>query len=283
TPMLGQGNFSSEVQVELDMDQVTSARESYDKQGVLRSETQAQSQTSGPGGAGAGVPGVTANTPPPAPTASPGPPQGSAPAAATAQGGQNNGESSATRTYELGREVAVSNGTPGKIKRLTVAVALSSGALKKTRPQDIEQLKQLIGAAVGVDPARGDQVAVVLRAFEAPPVDSLPLWEQPWFQTYVRYGVALLGVLLVLLLGVRPLIKALKRGPASADDFEEGAVDEETGEPVARPRQALKAPVDPAELGQQLGLAQRIAAERPDDAVLALREMLNHTPQEAAA
>jgi len=283
TPMLGQGNFSSEVQVELDMDQVTSARESYDKQGVLRSETQAQSQTSGAGGAAGavGVPGVTSNTPPPAPTASPGPPQGSAPAAV--QGGQNNGESSATRTYELGREVAVSNGAPGKIKRLTVAVALSSDALKKTKPQDIEQLKQLIGAAVGVDPARGDQVAVVLRAFEAAPVESLPLWEQPWFQTYVRYGVALLGVLLVLLLGVRPLIKALKRAPAEAGDDYEEAVDEETGETVSRPRPALKAPVDPAELGQQLGLAQRIAAERPDDAVLALREMLNHTPQEAAA
>jgi len=280
TPMLGQGNFSSEVQVELDMDQVTSARESYDKQGVLRTETQAQSQTSGPGG-GAGVPGVTANTPPPAPTASPGPPQGSSPAAAAA--GQNNGESSATRTYELGREVAVSNGAPGKIKRLTVAVALSSAAPKKTKPQDIEQLKQLIGAAVGVDPARGDQVAVVLRAFEAAPVESLPLWEQPWFQTYVRYGVALIGVLLVLLLGVRPLIKALKRAPAADAGADEPGVDAETGEPAARPRAALKAPVDPAELGQQLGLAQRIAAERPDDAVLALREMLNHAPQEAAA
>jgi flagellar M-ring protein FliF len=280
TPMLGQGNFSSEVQVELDMDQVTSARESYDKQGVLRSETQAQSQTTGTGGA-AGVPGVTANTPPPAPTASPGPPQGSAPAPAAAA--QNNGESSATRTYELGREVAVSNGTPGKIKRLTVAVALSADALKKTKPQDIEQLKQLIGAAVGVDPARGDQVAVVLRAFEAAPVDSLPLWEQPWFQTYVRYGVALLGVLLVLLLGVRPLIKALKRSPAAAADADSDDDPASAEDAEGRPRPALKAGVDPAELGQQLGLAQRIAAERPDDAVLALREMLNHAPQEEAA
>jgi flagellar M-ring protein FliF len=278
-PMIGQGNFSSEVQVELDMDQVTSARESYDKQGVLRSETQAQSQTSGPGGA-AGVPGVTANTPPPAPIASPGPPQGAAPAAATAP--QSNGESSATRTYELGREVAVSNGTPGRIKRLTVAVALSADALKKTKPQDIEQLKQLIGAAVGVDPARGDQVAVVLRAFAAPPLESPPLWEQPWFLSYVRYGVALLGVLLVMLLGVRPLIKALKRAPAAASGSEDAPPDE-NGEPAAPRPAALKAPVDAAELGQQLGLAQRIAAERPDDAVLALREMLNQTPRESAA
>lgn len=279
TPMLGTGNFSSEVQVELDMDQVTSARESYDKQGVLRSETQAQSQTAAAAGA-VGVPGVTSNTPPPAPTASPGPPQGTAPAAPAP--GQPNGESSATRNYELGREVAVSNGAPGKIKRLTVAVALSSEALKKTKQQDIEQLKQLVSAAVGADPARGDQVAVVLRAFEAQPVEALPLWEQPWFLTYVRYGVALLGVLLVLLLGVRPLIKALKRDPAPVAD-EGGAEGEDAGDGAAPRLASPAAPVDPAQLGHQLGLAQRIAAERPDDAVLALREMLNHVPQESAA
>ena len=42
-PMLGDGNFTSEVQIDLDLDQVTTARESYDKQGVLRSEQQQQS------------------------------------------------------------------------------------------------------------------------------------------------------------------------------------------------------------------------------------------------
>ncbi|HZV11094.1 MAG TPA: flagellar basal-body MS-ring/collar protein FliF, partial [Novosphingobium sp.] len=48
TPMLGDGNFTSEVQVDLDMQQLTSARETYDKQGVVRAETQQQS--SQPGG-----------------------------------------------------------------------------------------------------------------------------------------------------------------------------------------------------------------------------------------
>ena len=35
----------------------------------------------------------------------------------------------------------------------------------------------------------------------------------------------------------------------------------------------------PEHLVEQVSLAQRIAAERPDDAVLALREMLNHNPE----
>jgi flagellar M-ring protein FliF len=95
--------------------------------------------------------------------------------------------------------------------------------------------------------------------------------------------VALLGVLLVLLLGVRPLIKALKRSPAAAADADSDDDPASAEDAEGRPRPALKAGVDPAELGQQLGLAQRIAAERPDDAVLALREMLNHAPQEEAA
>ena len=275
TPMVGEGNFSSEVQVELDMDQVTSARESYDKQGVLRSETQQQSQTSGPAGA-AGIPGVTSNTPPAAPTASPGPPQGTPTTAASS--GAPNGESSATRNYELGREVAVSNGAPGKIKRLSVAVALSADALKKAKAQDIDQIKQLVSAAVGADPGRGDQVAVMLRSFQPPPVETVPMWQQPWFLTYARYGVALIGVILVLLLGVRPLIKALKRepGPAPADETAPG----EDGA-AATPRAALAAPLDAAQLGQQVNLAQRIVAERPDEAAQALREMLSPTPEPA--
>ena len=273
-PMVGQGNFSSEVQVELDMDQVTSARESYDKQGVLRSETQAQSQSSGASGA-AGVPGVTSNTPPPAAIASPGPPQGTS-ASAPAGSAPQNGESSASRTYELGREVAVSNGTPGKIRRLSVAVALSKDALKKTKQTDVEQIRQLVSAAVGADPARGDQVAVVLRAFEAPEVEAMPFYQQGWFLGLARIGAALLGVLLVLLLGVRPLVKALKRDGATPV-----AAEDEAGAAPAL-RGAIAAPIDAAALGQQVGFAQRIVMEKPDDAVLALREMLNPAPEAAA-
>ena len=281
TPMVGEGNYSSEVQVDLDMDQVTSARESYDKNGVLRTETQAQSQSSAGPGAGAGVPGVTSNTPAPAATASPGPPQGTAPAAA-ASGAPVNGESSATRTYELGREVAVSNGAPGKIRRLSVAVALSSDALKKTKQQDVEQIKQLVSAAVGADPQRGDQVAVVLRAFEAAPVEALPFYQQAWFLSLARIVAGLIGVLLILLIGVRPLIRALRRDgqPASAEEISAGADAE--GSAPALPRRGALPPVDAAALGQQIGLAQRIASERPDEAVLALREMLSPAPEPAA-
>jgi flagellar M-ring protein FliF len=310
TPMLGEGNFSSEIQVDLDMDQLTSARESYDKQGVVRSETQSASQTPGAGTA-SGVPGVLSNTPPPPTTAQPGAPgaaptPGASPTPAATPAA--NGETSSARTYELGREVAVTNQTPGKIKRLSVAVALSGAIMAKAKPAEIDQIKQLVTAAVGADPARGDQIAVVVRNFSPVAVTPPAFWETPWFAMIVRNIVALLAVLLTLLLGVRPLIKALKRDPApvivkdseeaaAARDGEdaEGYEDGEDGaeSPVRRRRKKIQriepiidpetGEIDPDALSRQVGVAQRIVVEQPDSALNALRQLLNEPNPEGTA
>lgn len=280
TPMLGAGNFSSEIQVDLDMDEVTSARERFDKDGVVRSETQEQSQASAalPGQA-AGIPGQLSNTPPPAATPSPGPPQGQTAQPAPGQGAVN-GESSATRTYELGREVSVANQTPGKIKRLSVAVAISQEAMKKAKPGDIDQIKALVAAAMGVDPARGDQIQVLVRPFDPPADTALPFYEAPWFAMVVRTVAALLGVLLVLLLGVRPLVRALKRDPQPASEANaDGEADPDAQGTDSTP---IDGAVDAAVLGRQVGLAQRIVEEKPEDALVALRAMLGQARVEAA-
>lgn len=277
TPMLGAGNFTSEIQVELDQNEVTTARESYDKQGVLRSETQAASQSAAAAPA-AGVPGVLANTPPPATTAQPGPPQGTQSAGAAPI---QNGESSATRTYELGREVAVANSKPGAVKRLSVAVAISQAAMKQNgKPADIEAIKALVSAATGANPQRGDQVQVMVRPFEPVADDALPFYEMPWFATLARSVVALLAVLLVLLLGVRPLLKTLRKeaAPPPGDDNAEPA-DPADSNPARDPATGA---IDAELLGRQVTLAQRIVEEKPDDALHALRQMLAQ-PREGAA
>ncbi|KPF87535.1 flagellar basal-body MS-ring/collar protein FliF [Novosphingobium sp. AAP93] len=303
TPMLGEGNFSSEIQVDLDMDQLTSARESYDKQGVVRSETQSASQGGGAASA-VGVPGVLSNTPPPPTTAQPGAPGAQPTPAPTPSPSATPaaGESSSARTYELGREVAVTNQTPGKIKRLSVAVALSGAIMAKAKPAEIDQIKQLVAAAVGADTARGDQVAVVVRNFSPVAVTPPAFWETPWFAMIVRNVVALLAVLLTLLLGVRPLIKALKRDPAPVvvKDTEEtaenqageaGEIDENGEEtPVRRRRKKIQqiepiidpetGEIDPDALSRQVGVAQRIVVEQPDSALNALRQLLNEPAPE---
>jgi flagellar M-ring protein FliF len=271
-PMIGAENFTSEIQIELDMNEVTSARESYDKDGAVRRETTQRSQSSV--AAAIGVPGVLSNTPPTDAEARPGAPEGTEPQAA----GQGLGESSASRTYELGREVAVSNVAPGSVKRLSVAVALNQDTLKGAKAADIATFEKLIGAAVGADPNRGDTVAVVVRPFQAAEIEAMPFWQTGWFATLLRYGVAMISVLLVLLLAVRPIVKSLVARKQDADEAGTGTAG--TGMALVPMGGASAQVPDREQLSAQIELAQRIVREQPDDALRALRRMLGG-PREA--
>ncbi|WP_054118501.1 flagellar basal-body MS-ring/collar protein FliF [Porphyrobacter sp. AAP60] len=276
-PLLGEGNFSAQVQVELDQTEVTSARETYEKEGVVRNESERNASRTGAAPAG-GVPGVTANTPPPQAELVDGPPQ---PAAAAAGTGPTDTETATQRSYELGREVAVTTARPGGLKKLSVAVAISDAALKKAAPMTAAQLEALVSAAVGANVQRGDQIEVVASKFE--PADLAPpaFYEQPWFAMLVRYGAMLLAVLLVLLLAVRPLIAKLKGksdpAPLAADAVPENAEadgGEQAGMAIGRDGNGASL----GDLPQQVDLARRLATSQPERAVEALQRMLLEGP-----
>ncbi len=284
-PMLGDGSFSSEVQVELNMDEVTSARETYDPQGVVRAETERQSTRGSAGGVG-GIPGVLANTPPVDPELVPA--NETDLAAPGAAQGLTDGESTAQRTYELGREVAVSTSTPGAIKRISVAVAVSSEALEKIAPATEAQLQALIASAVGAVPARGDEVTVMPGTFDVSELVEPPFYETAWFAMVVRHLVALIAVILALFMGVRPLLKAVtaRLNPQAAtaagkdSESEDEAADDEDAD-TNKPSITYPAPenenggsLDEAELREQISLTRDFAAKQPDRATAALRRML---------
>lgn len=281
-PMLGEGNFSSEIQVELDMDEVTRAREAYDKEGVVRSETDEKSTASAAGTA-SGVPGATSNTPPPAAQAADRPPQGTE--GQTVTNGTVNGQSRTARTYELGREVSVANTTPGGIKRLSVAVAVSNAAMKGAKPADIAQIEKLVSSAVGADTGRGDAVTVVVRKFEPVAEEEMPFYETGWFAGLVRQGSALLAVLLVLLLAVRPVMRMLRGGHAADDsnDFDVQGDDPDDTPGVESLSRTVGGVVDRERLDAKVGLARRMVSEQPDSAVAALRLMLSEDAARLAA
>jgi flagellar M-ring protein FliF len=133
---------------------------------------------------------------------------------------------------------------------------------------------------VGADATRGDQIAVIARNFEPLSDQATPFYEAPWFATVLRNAVALIAVLLVLLLGVRPLIKALRRDPAASPANAEGEADGGAqAQAEGLPKGPLNEAIDSALLSQQVGLAQRLVQEKPDSAVAALREMLNNQPE----
>jgi flagellar M-ring protein FliF len=271
-PLLGEGNYSAQVQVTLDQREVTSARETYEKEGVVRSESQRNASRTGAAPVG-GVPGAPANTPPPQAQLVDGPPQPTTPAPVQA----TDTESASQRSYELGREVAVTSTRPGGLTRLSVAVAVSDAALRKAAPLTAAQLEALVGAALGADPARGDTVKVVVSKFKPAELDAPAFYEAPWFAMLVRYGSALLGVLLVLLLAVRPLIGKLRsRGGSAASSAGDSAVPAAaTGDTFAgHLPSGTSAAAALGDLPRQVELARRLAATQPERAVEALQRML---------
>ncbi len=278
TPVLGVGNFSSEVQVELDMEERTTARESFDKQGVVRQETEEMSRAKS-GGAAVGVPGMLSNTPPAAGEAQEPQPQDNE--VQSAQDEPNAavspvGQSRASRSYEVGREVAVINTGGGAVKRMSVAVALSAEAMKKGAKADVESIKSLVSAAVGANSERGDQVEVVVRSFAATEYEEIPFYETGWFASMVRYGVTLLGLLLVLLLAVRPLLKVLRSfRPGSSGREPAALIEGASGQAQDNTLLPSHDAIDRSMLNRQVGAAQKFAEERPDRAVVAIRQMLN--------
>lgn len=206
TPIVGADGFTAEVHADLDWAATDATRESYPESGrALRSEDQRLTADAGTPAA-VGIPGALSNTPAPATTVATTP---QPPAPVTAPPGTRSQDVS--RRFELGREVSVTRGSPGNIRRLSLAVALrdgaGAGAGRKLKPQDLATIEALVRGAVGADATRGDVVAVSARPFLTPEV-SVPAWnEASWITPALKYGGLAIAVLLAWFLVGRRLLK----------------------------------------------------------------------------
>ncbi len=291
TPMLGEGKFSTEVQVALEQSETTSARESYEPEGVVRSETESSAtRMAGDGNAAGGVPGVLANTPPPPAELVEEAPNPEGEAAGDAAAPQpTDTETSARRNFELGREVAVTTAPSGRLTRISVAVAVDAEAMKAIAPADEAKLQELISAAVGADEERGDVVNVMASAFDPVVIEEPAFYEAWWFDPALRYGGGFLALILLLFFGVRPMLKRLKQAGAKDEDDAEGSeededADEDEDSLASSTAGALMAPGMGAgqtapDVAAQVELARQLAISQPDRAVAALQRMLAAPPQ----
>ncbi|MCP8891802.1 flagellar basal-body MS-ring/collar protein FliF [Sphingomonas faeni] len=284
TPLVGAGNFTAEVQADVNLDESQATRESYEKQGVLRAETgNWTGNQKDAAGAPGGIPGALSNTPPAASTLS-------APQAATGNTGAQPAAGGAVpdamkqsdqyqRAYDLGREVSVTRATPGGVKRLSVAVLLRDPEKGRRTAMEINQISDLVKSAVGFDQARNDNVTVISRKFAgATDAAAGPAWyDNAWLPVLARNGTAILIALLVLLLGVRPIAKALMK---KRDD---AGTRPALGQPIGAASgdgMAVAAPVSLDQLENTRGYDDRIGAVRgftrdnPTRAALAVRDMI---------
>ncbi|SFP95561.1 flagellar basal-body MS-ring/collar protein FliF [Sphingomonas rubra] len=295
TPLLGAGNFSAEVQADVNLDETQATRESYDKQGSLRAEQGNWTGNQGGGTTPGGIPGALSNTPPPAsmlqvPTPAVGASGSPQPVAGAAPPDPQKQSDAYQRAYDLGREVSVTRAAPGSVKRLSVAVVLREPDKGRRTAMEVNQITDLVKSAVGFDANRQDQVTVISRKFAgaAPDAEAGPAWyDNSWLPVLARNATAIVIALLVLLLGVRPLAKALmkKREEASPGELGTTANAALNGEGAALAggepgMPQVAAPVSLDQLEQSRGYDERIGAVRgftrdnPARAALAVRDMI---------
>ncbi len=233
TPLVGAGNFTAEVQADVNLDETSATRESYDKEGRLRAETGNWTGNMASGQAPGGIPGALSNTPPPASQLStPQPATGNpgTPAPQPTAGGPAPDAAKQTdafqRAYDLNKEVSVTRAAPGNIKRLSVAVLLRDPEKTKRTAMEIQQINDLVKSAVGFDQARNDNVTVISRKFADASADAAaaPKWyDNALVPMLARNLTALVIALLVLLLGVRPIAKALMKKREDATSAKDAA------------------------------------------------------------
>lgn len=232
-PVVGDGRFRAEVTADLDFSSVEQAEELFNpEQQAVRSERQMSERRAG--GGASGIPGALSNQPPAQPTV---PEQATADDEGNVQAPPVNVREESTRNYEMDRTVSYIRQELGRIKRLSVALAVDD--MKVVDPQtgevsyepwpeqELQRLTMLVRDAVGYSAARGDSVTVMNTAFAAEEqieFEAPAFWEQPWFWDLMKQVLAGL-VILVLVLGLlRPTLKSLSGGGRSErrSDSEDG-------------------------------------------------------------
>jgi flagellar M-ring protein FliF len=221
-PMLGTGNFRVQVAADVNFNVVEETQEQIDPNSVVSQESGKNDKSID--ALALGIPGALSNRPPEtaANAANQGNQQnGQAANQQTAAQGANNNNSRSESTefskqYQNSRAVTHTRYQQGRVSRLDVSVLLNSKMAPKEgwNEAQLEQIRQMVERAVGFDAKRGDQISLQSFVFsgesEFTPAE-LKWWESPIWQNSLRYLVGgILGVVLVIF-GIRPLVKHLVR------------------------------------------------------------------------
>ncbi len=229
-PIVGLGKVRAQVTASLDFTQVESTSEQFDpaKQ-TVRSEQLQEDISDGPIGKALGIPGALTNQPPGAGTTN-------AADANAAQGDAEEGpignqSRSTVRNYEVDKTISVTRTPSGNIQRLAIAVVIDQKAVAPaegaeaeatSEPYSAEELAQfesIIKESIGFNNDRGDSLQLVNSAFQRhtiEPIPEAPIWEDATIMSIVKGVLAFLGVVIVLMMIIKPVIKALV--PAAANN-----------------------------------------------------------------
>lgn len=286
--IVGQGNARVQVTAEMDFSRISETSERFDPEGrVVRStstteETAASNEGSRGATAGANVPD---------------------PNGGNGGGAQNNNDSSQeTVNYEISRTTRTEVSEGGRIRRLSVAVAVdgvttpgAEGAESAYAPrseEEMQRLAALVRSAVGFNSERGDVVEVVNTQFArvAPPGAAA---DDPGMLAFlgnldtmrmIEIVAALIASLAFVFFVLRPLISSLVRGgnaAASATPTETPALPGPSGAVALPAPEEPEAVIDIAQIQGRVRASSvkkvaEIVDKHPDESVQLIRGWLNN-------
>jgi flagellar M-ring protein FliF len=219
--VVGVGGARVQVTADIDHSRSTTQEQRYDPDGqVVRSTSANGSESSDTTGVNDGGATATNNIP-----------GGEAPA--TTPAGSSTTDTNETTNYEISNTTTTTVREAGEIKRLAVSVAVdgkwtpaaNGGAptYAARTPAEIEQIKSLVAAAVGIDATRGDRIEVLNTRFNRDLAvvggeeveSSLFNFTKDDIMRGVELLVLLITGLLLIFFVLRPLLKSAGGGPGA--------------------------------------------------------------------
>jgi len=278
-PVVGAERFKAEVSTDVDFTSVEQTDEQFNPDLLaLRSEQTLNENRNGT--ANSGIPGSLTNQPPGAITA---PEVSNSSGASSGSNGESRQET--TRNFELDRSISYTRRQQGTIRRLSVAVVVddlvsidpeTSGLVRTPWSDDeLRRLTLLVRDAVGYNSGRGDSVSVINAPFAVPeplPIpEEVPFYQQTWFLSLIQPTLVGFFVLILLMVVVRPILKALgeQNKIAVAEDAEASIFADETDE-ISDDQVSLVSaedilvPGSPEKIERQLNAIRGLIAEEPE-------------------
>ena len=212
-PIVGAGNVNSEINVDMDFTRTEQTQELFDPQQQAVRSQQDSLQESAEGRA-RGIPGTTANQPPPAATVSA---QQGTDASAVDQ--NKNRSSTSVKNFEVSRDVKSTRAALGDIKHLSVAVVLRSMMTPDADGKPVEKvlsdderkhLTEIIQQAVGFSTERGDKVTLIQSSFaQEQPALERSWYDAPWVEDAIKELAVLLILAIIVLGALKPFLTRL--------------------------------------------------------------------------
>lgn len=214
--IVGPGAARVQVAADVDFNRITSTSQTYDPEGRVVRETETQEETRASNEGGGGSTSAARNLP-----------DGSGSNSGGA--GEQSKSSNEKVRYEISNTTKVETVEGGRIKRLSVAVAVDGvstpgpagkpATWKARDAQELERITALVKSAVGFDESRGDKVEVVNLQFARAPDEGTTAGKPSMFsfgKDDIMRGAEILAALIaslaVIFFVLRPLIAGMING-----------------------------------------------------------------------